>query len=261
LRSNKLKRTAIFIALAAVAALSLVVSQEVCRRIRSTAQFNFETGDFSGWTKKFAASYSGQIVTNPVRRGRYAARFELRSGDDTGDGVRAEVKEMYCAPLGREIWYSLSTFIPPEFPIVETPVVITQWHASEDAGEKAAARSPVLAHRYINGNLIIDIRCSSQKIQHANDASGKVLYEQKNFPKGVWHDFLYRIRWSYRSDGLVDCWLDGKPIIDYRGPVGYNDTRGPYFKFGLYHHGGDKPCIIYHDEYRRGFSRSDVIAR
>jgi hypothetical protein len=196
-----------------------------------------------------------------VRRGRYAARFELRAGDDTGDGVRAEVKEMYCAPLGHEIWYSFSTFIPPEFPIVETPCVITQWHASEDAGEKAAARSPVLAHRYANGALVIDIRFSSQRMQRSNDGAVRVLYEQKSFPKGIWQDFLYRIRWSYRSDGLVECWLNGKKIIDYKGPVGYNDGEGPYFKFGLYHHGGVKPFIIYHDEYRRGFSGNAVIPR
>jgi hypothetical protein len=230
----------------------------VYRRTRSTAQFDFESGDFSGWTEKFAASYSGQIVRMPVRRGKYAARFELRAGDDTGDGIRAEVKEMYCAPLGREIWYSFSTFIPQEFPIVESPTVITQWHASEDSGEDVAARSPVLAHRYANGDLIIDIRFSSHKIQQANDGSKRVLYEEKSFSKGVWHDFLYRIRWSYLSDGLVECWLDGKQIIAYIGPIGYNDDYGPYFKFGLYHHDGINPFVIYHDEYRRGFSRRDV---
>jgi hypothetical protein len=165
---------------------------------------------------------------------------------------------MYCAPLGREIWYSLSTFIPQEFPIVESPTVITQWHASEDPGEDVAARSPVLAHRYANGDLIIDIRFSSHKIQQANDGSKRVLYEKKSFSKGMWHDFLYRIRWSYLSDGLVECWLDGKQIIAYKGPIGYNDDYGPYFKFGLYHHDGIDPFVIYHDEYRRGFSRRDV---
>jgi hypothetical protein len=58
----------------------------------------------------------------------------------------------------------------------------------------------------------------------------------------------------------VECWLDGKQVIGYRGPVGYNNDKGPYFKFGLYHYDGIKPFIIYHDEYRRGFSRKDVIS-
>ena len=156
-------------------AIGIFVSQEMYRRTRSTAQLDFESGSFWGWTKKFAASYSGQIVSRPTRRGRYAARFELRAGDDTGDGIRAEVKEMYCASLGRDTWYSFSTYIPPDFPIVKTPTVITQWHASEDAGEDAAARSPVLAHRYGSGDLVIDIRFSSQKMQRANDGVNRDL--------------------------------------------------------------------------------------
>ena len=245
----------------AVGVAGVAVSLAACSWAQRTARLDFESGDFSGWTKKFASSHSGRIVGSPARRGKYAARFELRAGDDTGDGVRAEVKERYLAPFGREIWYSFSTFIPPDFPIVDTPTVISQWHASEDPGEDAASRSPVLAHRYGGGALLIDIRFSSQKTQRVNDGDSEVLYEQKDFPRGVWHDFLYRVRWSHRSDGLVECWLDGKRVIDYQGPVGYNDNEGPYFKFGLYHHGGDKPFIIYHDEYRRGFSREDAASR
>ena len=258
MRSQNTRIAAALIALAVIT-IGLFISKDIYRRTRSTVQLDFESGDFSGWTKKFAALYSGQIVSSPVRGGRYAARFELRTGDDTGDGIRAEVKEEYRAPFGREIWYSFSTFIPSEFPIVETPTVISQWHASEDAGEDVAARSPILAHRYGSGNLVIDIRFSSQRIQRTNDGIRKVLYEQKSFPKGVWHEFIYRIRWSCHSDGFVDCWLDGNQIIGYQGPVGYNDGVGPYFKLGIYHHGGSKPFIIYHDEYRRGFSRKNVI--
>jgi hypothetical protein len=244
----------------AIAATGVAISLAGCRWTRRTARLDFESGDFSGWTEKFAASHSGRIVQSPVRRGKYAARFELRAGDDTGDGVRAELKEMHFAPLGREIWYSFSTFIPPDFPIVDTYTVISQWHASEDPGENAASRSPVLAHRYGEGTFVIDIRFSSTKIQRVNDGASKVLYQQKDFPKGVWHDFVYRVRWSYRSDGFVECWLDGKRIIDYQGPVGYNDNDGPYFKFGLYHQDGERPFVVYHDEYRRGFSREDVVS-
>jgi hypothetical protein len=240
-----------------MAGLSLVWQQ----RARQTARLGFESGGFSGWIKKFAAPYSGQVVRSPVRRGNFAARFELRAGDDTGDGVRAELKERYLAPFGRDVWYSFSTLIPEDFPIVEKSTVITQWHASEDPGEDVAGRSPVLAHRYGGGTFVVDIRYSSRKLQRANDGERRVLYEQKTFPKGVWHDFLYRIRWSHGPDGLVEGWLDGKPIIDYKGPVGYNDRDGPYFKFGLYHHDGAGPFVIYHDDYRRGFRREDVTER
>ena len=228
---------------------------------RQCARLDFESGDFSGWRRKLAAPYSACIVSDPVRHGKYAARFELRDGDDMGDGVRAEVKENYNAPLGREIWYSFSTLVPQDFPIVDRPTVIAQWHAAEDPGEAIASRSPVLAHRYDGRSLIIDIRYSEARIQRANDGISKVLFEQKYFARGVWHDFVYRTRWSYKSDGIVQCWLDGQRVINYLGPVGYNDANGPYFKFGLYHHRGNRPLIIYHDDYRRGFTKEAVISK
>ena len=222
---------------------------------------DFETGNFSGWrTFKLLHPYSGRIVTDIVRRGRYAARFELRAGDnmpeDRGGGVRAELKDDYNAPLGKDYWYSFSTYIPNNFPLRKPNCVIAQWHGEHDDGEES--RSPVLAHRYAGGDLIIDIRYSSTKIQHANDGTRKTLHEEKNFRRGVWHDFLYHVVWSPDDNGRVEGWLDGRQVIDYRGPVGYNDDEGPYFKFGLYHHDGPDPYVIYHDEYRRGPRRADV---
>ncbi len=233
----------------------------VIRLARQTAYLGFESGRFSGWREKLAAPHSARVVRYPVRGGKYAVRFELRTGDDTGDGVRAELKEDFNVPLGKEIWYSFSTFVPADFPILRHPSVISQWHAEEDPGEESASRSPVLAHRYDGRSFVVDIRFSSTKIQHANDGIRQVLYEEKDFPRGVWHDFVYRVRWSYASNGLVEGWLDGKGIISYSGPVGYNDLDGPYFKFGLYHYSGDKPLVIFHDEYRRGFSREAVTRK
>lgn len=55
--------------------------------------------------------------------------------------------------------------------------------------------------------------------------------------------------------GLVVC---GCVVLNSTGLIGYNDDAGPYFKFGLYHHGGDQPFVIFHDEFRRGFEQTDV---
>jgi hypothetical protein len=129
---------------AAVLALAAALAGSHCAH--RSGRLDFESGDLSGWKKKLAGAHSFRIVDDPVRSGTYAGRFELRAGDDTGDGVRSELKEMYFAPLGCEIWYSFSTYIPRDFPVVEQPTVITQWKASEDEGEGPVARSPILAH-------------------------------------------------------------------------------------------------------------------
>jgi hypothetical protein len=225
----------------------------------NTAYMGFESGTMSGWrTEKLAKEYSGTVVQDVVRRGKFAMRFELRDGDSPGgDGIRAELKEQYLAPLNQVVWYSFSTLIPLTFPRWSDNSVISQWKGSTDPGEYDD-RSPILAHRYWDGALVVDIRHSAERLQQGNDGERKTILRIPDFKLGVWHDFRYRIVWSY-DKGEIDCWMDGKQVIKYRGPVGYNDARGPYFKLGLYHHdGGPKPFVIYHDEYKRGLRREDV---
>ena len=62
---------------------------------------------------------------------------------------------------------------------------------------------------------------------------------------------------------MVRMWIkyreqDGKKVIDKAGPIGFNDQKGPYFKFGLYKGWRDRknPAgvvssrTLYHDEIR-----------
>ncbi|MBL8173394.1 MAG: polysaccharide lyase [Bryobacterales bacterium] len=219
----------------------------------------FEQGSLAGWrTDKLAHADSAVTVTNPVRKGLHAVRFQLRAADSPrNDGIRAELQDDYHAPRGREVWYSFSTYIAEDFPRWEKNSVISQWKGSTDKGEYDD-RSPMLAHRYWNGALVIDMRVSTEALQQANDGQVRTLLRVEEFPRGVWHDFRHRVVWSHEQ-GELDIWLNGKQVVSYRGPVGYNDRRGPYFKLGLYHHdGGPKPFVIYHDEYKRGLTRGDV---
>jgi len=231
----------------------------MCGAAQEKVHLGFEDGTLAGWrTDKLAKADSAVVVSHLVRRGKHAVRFELRAGDSPrNDGIRAELQDRYLAPRNRAVWYSFSTFIADDFPRWEKNTVISQWKGSTDKGEYDD-RSPMLANRYWNGALVIDLRVSTEAMQKANDGEIKTLLRVEDFPRGVWHDFRYRVVWSHEQ-GELDVWLDGKQVIAYRGPVGYNDQRGPYFKLGLYHHdGGAKPFVIYHDEYKRGLSRTDV---
>ena len=221
---------------------------------------DFESGRLDGWVPQVVAPYSVTVVTDIVRRGRYAARFEVRQGDRPGSrGYRAELQDIYDAPAGAELWYGFSTYIPPEFPIQKNRCVIGQWWAPPDnKTEKDARRSPALAHRYENGIFRVTLRFSQEKTQSRNDGRQRVLLEVRNFPRGTWHDSVYRVRWSSGDDGIVEGWLDGTKVIDYRGSVGYNDRRAPYFKVGLYRDDVPETYVVHFDEYRRGHSYADV---
>jgi predicted transcriptional regulator len=61
--------------------------------------------------------------------------------------------------------------------------------------------------------------------------------KSKNLGKyetGLWTDWVFHVKWSWESDGLLEVWKNGKKVIHYEGPIGYNDRRGVYFKTGIY---------------------------
>jgi hypothetical protein len=216
----------------------------------------FEHGDFRGWIPEFPESYSGQIVEAPVRCGQYAARFEWRPGDIpwTG-GYRAEINEYYVkATQGQPLWYAFSSWIPASW---QGEAVITQWHATPDPGE--VWRSPPLALRYDGDRLRVTARTSPEPIQRDNDAPEWDLYVDDQLPTEEWNDWVFRVVWSWEQDGSVAAWLNGVKVIDYIGPIGYNDIDGTYFKFGIYNQGVSFIQVIFHDEYRRGKTPSAVI--
>ncbi len=223
----------------------------------------FENGSFYGWMKEFAYPHSGQIVPSPVRCGARAARFEIREGEQAGviGGHRSEVHELlhFIAPVGSEQWYGFSTYIPQDWPDLENRTVISQWHATPDLLEGEAWRSPPLAVRYSGGVLTVTGRYSAEPVQTENDGLSLDLYTHPGtLEKGVWHDWVFHVRWHYSDEGLVEAWLDQVQVIDYQGPIGYNDRLGVWFKWGIYRDDHPISQVLYHDEYRRGNSYSEV---
>jgi hypothetical protein len=208
-------------------------------------------------------------VKDIIRAGKTAVRFELRPGDqwegassyrDGPDQFRTELSghRNFTATMGKDYWYGFSMLIPADFPhAAVTQVIIGEWHDVADQGE--ISRSPVLAQRYEYSVFRVQLYYSSQEIQRSDSGIRKVIYDDYHFKKGVWHDFIYHIKWSYESDGFVEMWLDGKKLTDYKGPVGYNDNQGPYFKYGLYIRPKvTERYIVYFDEFRMGNSYEEV---
>lgn len=224
-----------------------------------TKTYDFENRDLKDLrTFKLRYDYSGYVTDEVARNGTYSMRFELRKDDDLNwdQGSRAELKDNLNAPLNQELWYGFSLNIPESFPELEKNCIVAQWHGEHDEGE--TSRSPVLALRIEGSKLYITSRSSKQKIQSTNDGPEQIHYSLNEFPKNKWLDFVVKASWSYHWDGMLLVWLNGDQVIKYNGPLGYNDDRGPYFKFGVYKHSGENPLIIFVDEYRRGHSREAV---
>ncbi len=226
---------------------------------------DFESGDLSGWRDGgHCCTDSTQVVTSPVRSGKYAVRNIVRDGNiptpnPMGGNERSEImlngaNDQDKIPYSTDVWQGFSVYIDPRYQPNGSYRfnIIAQWHAA------TGGDSPILSLQYIyGGDFYIGIRSTEGSNQ--DKWIGKAT-------QGVWHDFIFNTRFDYRLSGnhYVRVWMDGNPdpVLDYGGPVGYDYdyNTGPYLKMGIYRNKDiySDTEIIYHDEYRRGTSCAEV---
>jgi hypothetical protein len=72
---------------------------------------------------------------------------------------------------------------------------------------------------------------------------GPALVPDSPFGLGAWNDWVIEWQGSPTSKGYLQIWRNGKLVLPaVKLATAYNDTIGPYVKFGVYHsHGKAKP--------------------
>jgi Polysaccharide lyase len=220
----------------------------------------FETAGLSKvWDTDRFVPGAVTMQTNIVRAGHGAAKITVRANEKfeagingNSDSERAELLEARKLTSRENVTYdhSFSMFIPADFPIVPTRLVIAQWKQYCPKGGNCFDDSPVLAVRYIAGVLKITQNISKKEA---------ILFEKKDEFRNRWLDFKFQVRFSTNDTGRVKAWLGGQKIVDYTGATAYPETAvtsypNPsrfYFKMGLYRNVMAEPMTIYVDEYRK----------
>ena len=113
---------------------------------------DFESGTLSPiWTTEKLPANALRHITAPTRTGRRAIEISVypkAMAAVGGDGQLTERAEIREAPevrlrMGMESWYAFSFFLPADFPMVETRLVIARWKQS--FSESSKDRSPMIA--------------------------------------------------------------------------------------------------------------------
>ena len=230
---------------------------------------DFETGGLEGWSGDLARPGSAEVVTEPVREGRYAVRVTLAPGDVAARKERAELKvadkeiERVHGSHGREMWYGWSLFLPAEYadPPGDQFQILGQWHhrpLDETVPGKRSwvSGAPPLALylvRHEGRRLLILIGQASPKAPPRHLGGRPVR-------QGVWTDLVFHMKWSTGSDGFVEAWLDGDPLTTGRmyGPTLYSPVSN-YLRLGLYRGKGVFTTNhVYYDAVRLGDSYQAV---
>jgi hypothetical protein len=157
-------------------------------------------------------------------------------------------------PIGGERWYAFSIFVPPDWEPLSRNEVVAQWKHTNDEDLGETEGSPPLALRIERDDWLINCRWDSRRASDKEHPEGKAKIVRARLARGRWTDWAFRYRTSYREDGLVEVWKDGRPLARRAGPNCYNDEVGLYFKWGIYHTDGHR--VLWNDELRIGEDES-----
>lgn len=195
-----------------------------------------------------------EMQSEVVKQGKSACKITLRPGDQMDDEKgtileRAELAEFYKLVSREDLYYSysFSMFLPKDFPIVSSRLVIAQWKQYSES-ENFSVGNPVIALRYKAGVLRLTCQVEKDKTD---------LYKQQVDIRNKWLDFRFHIRFSTRENGRIEAWMNEQKIADYAGRTAYTEEYGYtipnyfYFKMGLYRDHIEESMTIYIDEYRK----------
>lgn len=222
---------------------------------------DFETGDFSEWKLELCCKHSGEIVSSPTRAGTYAAKFTLNRNDPlVKKGKRAELKRYGVSRIGSEYWYGFSIYLPNDWVEDTEAEIVTQWHDNPDFWFGEKSKRPPLSLSISGKSWAISNVWDPNLVTKTSKNIGKQMLWSENFERGVWTDWVFHVKWSYKSDGIIEVWKDGVRIVNKHGPNTYNDFRGPFLKIGSYKYRWKSAKstsivnerIIYYDEVRVG---------
>jgi hypothetical protein len=219
-------------------------------------QSGFETGDLSEWSAtgtrgQNATPRNVQIVSDIVRRGKFAAKFTIHEDDVFNaqqlrvqvGGPRITVQDgddtymsfwLYMAepPKDRDNFFYWEGAPPPRYNNVMT------WWVEPKAGGGALIR-------YGTGNL-----------------GRNGTHWEAEFATGEWHHLAMHIHWSEDSDkGNTRLWFDGFMVLDKK-----LKTKGPesvYFCQPGIHRSPHRASVdsIYFDDFILADTLDDVLPK
>lgn len=212
---------------------------------------NFDDGSFLKWSKytlddRYALELEPprsewgkqeriKVVEAPLaaRPGDKAVKFTVARQLNS---FRSELA-LTAEPGFQDRWYGVRIFVPADWVFgsantTDNSDIVTQWHHISSLPASATGKYPSLSVSIqgttwaINNNFGVEGQATRDNFV----ATGRV-------EAGQWTAWVFHIKWSAESDGVLQIWKDGVLAVDKHGPTTYKPghLRTPYWKIGIYH--------------------------
>ncbi len=257
--TDRLRRAGVALAIAGALAASAAARQ--ADRPRIEVRDGFEAADLGdSWSAMRFLPGAVRIQSEVVRSGARAVLITLRPGDQVpGEtGTELERAELMEAPRlasfeGAAYRYAFSLFLPRDFPVVPTRLVLAQWKQFCPSGA-CRPDNPVFALRYRSGEFQVTLRTGPKT---------RTLFRTTDEIRGRWLDFVFVVKFSREEDGRAEASMNGRRIFEYEGPTAYSSEFGYpaegrfYFKTGLYRDRSPEEMRVFVDDYEKAEFGSD----
>lgn len=221
---------------------------------------NFDNGKWSEfWGTERPFNYSINIIKDFEKEGGIA-RFEWRKSDidDTRKTKGTELKTISfpgSPPL--EIGFRFFLDVDTQ-QNSDKPLILMQIHSVPDFDKGEQWRNPISTLTYRNGELYYDYRSSKEVVTKSinnkwvYDNEGKIILPKLKI--GVWNQILIQQRFDYtdKLTGSINIIFNGENFSANNINVGFNDRKGPTFKFGIYcpRSFDSEKVIVYFDDVK-----------
>lgn len=163
-------------------------------------------------------------------------RFELRKSDPSpqpNDSKRSQMEwNGFGVPMGAT-WYSANITPAPWMGIDLAPEDLFDLHDKMPGNAPSNWTNPFGIWNE-NGRWKVHITYSVNPVSTTNPPIS-IYYDLGPVIAGKTINWTLNTNYSWRDSGFVKLYMDGKLVIDYKGPCAYNGALpDPYFKFGIY---------------------------
>lgn len=222
----------------------------------------WETSGFTGTSKwnatQTAASYALTRVTSPVRSGSYALRVEVRSGDVSNNGERAECAHMFHEGTTTEIFENAGS---PEKYLALSVYIPTGWITPDpNSGGSAwgivwqlhsGSGSPPIA--FSVARSVNSVSTEGFNLQNRASTSGDYVLSNAVLTRDAWIDFVFRIVFSASAVGSITGWrrdvgeTDFTEVLSRTNISTLDHVNNHYWKHGLYRSPSNHTNILHLD--------------
>lgn len=233
----------------AVCAILIWVSSIV---MSASAQAEGKGYIFPGFKSAFHLSPNSQrggfaFVKDPVdaNNEKKVLRFTVKParcvGDDcSSQSVRSSINQYPSAVQPSEGWYGWEMLFPSDFPAgYDQSTGFQQFNEFKDqlqCGLASLAINLMSRDSYLIWRMH---RPTGQKYSSQKGEDCKPTYEKYVVSlseiRGSWHRFELYAKWTRKSDGAFELYIDGKRVVDYKGPTCFADcSKMNYYAIGNY---------------------------